>query len=88
MSEFSGMQRAAAAAEEEILGRTSNWRCVKCGHHEAEIGQSRQAGGLLSAAFDVETLRFTRVTCCRCGYTEFYRKPLSALAELLDLGIG
>jgi predicted nucleic-acid-binding Zn-ribbon protein len=87
MTEFSEQQRAAETAEEELLGHTSTWRCVKCAHHEAEIGQSRQTGGFFPAAFDVETLRFTRVTCCRCGYTEFYRKPMSLLAELFDLSI-
>lgn len=88
MSQFSEQQHAADAAEEQVVSHAAKWHCAKCGHHEAEIGQARQSGGMLSAVLDVETLRFTRVTCGRCGYTEFYRKPMSKLAELFDFGIG
>ncbi|HET8898764.1 MAG TPA: zinc ribbon domain-containing protein [Rhodanobacteraceae bacterium] len=89
MSTFSELQQAAAAAEAESAGPVrSKWRCVKCAHPEAEIGQSRQAGSALAAIFDIEGLKFTRVTCARCGFTEFYRKPASLLMELFDFSIG
>ena len=88
MSDFSEQQQLADTAEQPLLRERSHWRCVKCDHHEAEIGQARQSGSALASVFDVEGLKFTRVTCRRCGYTEFYRKPASVVAELLDLAIG
>ena len=38
--------------------------------------------------FDVEGLRFTTVSCTRCGYTEFYKGDSSVLGALFDIGIG
>ncbi len=87
MSDFSEQQKVADTAEQPILRRRSRWRCVKCDYHDAEIGQARQSGSVLASVFDVEGLKFTRVTCKRCGYTEFYRKRASVVAELPDLAI-
>ena len=88
MSHFSGQQKAAEPVGEPSPRERSAWRCAKCSHHEAEISQSRQSGSLLASVFDVEGLRFTTVSCRRCGYTEFYKADSSLLGKLFDFGVG
>lgn len=86
-SGFSEQQAAAESAEGEVRRREGTWRCCKCGHHEADVGEARQSGSLLGSVFDVEGLRFTTVSCRRCGYTEFYKGDAGMLGNLLDLGL-
>lgn len=52
------------------------------------MGESRQAGSGLAALFEVDGLRFTTLSCRRCGYTEFYKGDSSVLGALFDLGVG
>jgi predicted nucleic-acid-binding Zn-ribbon protein len=88
MSAFSDQQRAAESAALPVERGRSAWRCVKCDHHDAEMGESRQAGSGLAALFEVEGLRFTTLSCRRCGYTEFYKGDSSVLGALFDLAVG
>jgi len=88
VSTFSDQQRATDAAALPLDRERSPWRCVKCNHHEAEVGESRQSGSGLASMFDVEGLRFTTVSCTRCSYTEFYKGDSSVLGALFDLGVG
>lgn len=64
------------------------WVCPKCRSTGAELGQSRQSSGALASMFDIEGLRFTTLSCRRCGYTEFYRADKSMLESIFDFGIG
>ena len=58
--------------------------CPKCANKTYEIGQMRATGGILSKIFDVQTEKYTSVTCGRCKYTEFYKAPTRALSNLFD----
>ena len=58
--------------------------CPKCGHGDCETGQMRATGGLLSKIFDVQTRRFSTVTCSRCRYTEIYQADSSKLGHIFD----
>ncbi len=58
--------------------------CVKCGHNEYKTGEIRTTGGFWSKIFDVQTKRFTTITCKRCGYTELYARNSSTLGNIFD----
>ena len=61
-----------------------NYLCPKCSGSKYEIGQMRAAGGFLTKVFDVQSKRFTSVTCERCRYTEFYKADSSMLGNIFD----
>lgn len=61
-----------------------NWQCVKCGRREFEVDEFRATGGILSKIFDVQSKRFTTVSCENCSYTEIYRTRSSTLGSVLD----
>lgn len=58
--------------------------CVKCGNQDYEMGEFRAVGGFLSKIFDVQSKRFTTVTCTRCKYTEIFKGKSSALGNVFD----
>ncbi|WP_198659386.1 zinc ribbon domain-containing protein [Winogradskyella aurantiaca] len=62
-----------------------NYKCPKCGNRTYETGQMRAAGGTLSKIFDVQTEKYTSITCERCTYTEFFKAKTSALSNIFDL---
>ena len=45
----------------------------------------RATGGTLSKIFDVQTEKYTSVTCDNCTYTEFYKSKTSAISNVFDL---
>ncbi|MBO3276334.1 zinc ribbon domain-containing protein [Pseudomonas schmalbachii] len=61
------------------------YRCQKCNHDKYQVGETRNAGGLMSSVFEIETEKFSFIACARCGYTEFYRGEKSMLRNLFDL---
>ena len=61
-----------------------NYTCAKCGNTQYDVGEMRAAGGFLSKLFDVQSKRFTTVTCTRCQYTEIYRASSSMLGNIFD----
>jgi uncharacterized protein len=65
--------------------QTISYRCPKCSGSEYETGQIRAAGGFLSKIFDVQSRRFTTVTCAHCRYTEMYQAETSMLGNIFDL---
>ena len=44
--------------------------CVRCRNTAYETGELRATGGILSKIFDIQTRRFTTVTCTRCRHTD------------------
>ena len=62
-----------------------NYTCPKCRNTQYEVGEFRAAGGFWSKIFDVQSKRFTTVTCSRCQYTEIYRTSSSMLGNVFDL---
>ncbi len=65
-----------------------NYSCVKCGNTTYSVGKMRATGSFLSKLFNVQTQKFTYVTCKNCKYTELYKAPSSALGNIFDLFIG
>lgn len=62
----------------------AKFRCVKCGHDRYETAQMRATGGLLSKFFDVQSRKFTTVSCKQCHYTELYKADSSMLGNIFD----
>ena len=65
-----------------------NYTCPKCKNTSYTIGQMRATGGTLSKIFDVQTEKYSSVTCERCSYTEFYKAKTGALSNIFDLFTG
>jgi predicted nucleic-acid-binding Zn-ribbon protein len=61
------------------------YKCPKCNNGEYETGEFRATGGLLTKILDIQSKRFTTVTCTRCRYTEIYQADSSMLGNLFDL---
>ncbi len=58
------------------------FQCPKCDNTEYETGQFRAVGGTLSKIFDVQSQRFTTVTCTRCRY---FKADKNKLEDIFDL---
>ncbi len=65
-----------------------NYECPKCRNKTYVVGQMRATGGTLSKIFDVQTEKFSSVTCKKCSYTEFYKAKTGALSNIFDLFAG
>ncbi len=65
-----------------------NYTCPKCKNTGYEVAEFRATGGFVSKLFDVQSRRFTTVTCTRCQYTELYRAASSMLGDIFDLFTG
>jgi predicted nucleic-acid-binding Zn-ribbon protein len=63
----------------------SNYKCPKCNNNTYTSGQMRATGGTWSKIFDVQSQKYTSVTCTNCTYTEFYKAKTSALSNIFDL---
>ncbi len=63
----------------------NNYKCPKCDNNTYTVGQMRDTGGTLSKIFDVQTEKYTSVTCDKCTYTEFYKSKTSAISNVFDL---
>jgi predicted nucleic-acid-binding Zn-ribbon protein len=61
-----------------------NYTCPKCKNTQCDVDEFRAAGGFLSKVFDVQSKRFSTVTCTRCQYTEIYRTSSSTLGDVFD----
>ena len=61
-----------------------NYTCPKCSNIEYEIGEFRAAGGFWTKIFDVQSRRFTTVTCSRCKYKEIFKAKSSMLGNVFD----
>lgn len=61
-----------------------DYKCPKCGHGSYETGEIRATGGFLSKVFDVQSVKFTTVTCARCKYTEIFKADSSMLGNIFD----
>lgn len=65
--------------------RPPNFRCPKCDHRECDVSEFRSTGSFLAKIFDVQSAKFTTVTCRRCRYTELYKADTSMLGNIFDL---
>ena len=62
--------------------------CPKCGNRSCVTSEMRATGSFLSKVFDVQSRKYSTVTCERCRYTEFYAAPTSMLGNIFDLFTG
>lgn len=60
------------------------YRCPKCSNNTYETGELRAAGGFWTKIFDVQSARFTTVTCAQCRYTEIFKADSSMLGNIFD----
>ena len=60
------------------------YTCPKCGHGSHEASEFRATGGLLTKIFDIQSKRFTTVTCSRCRFTELYQADQATLGNIFD----
>jgi predicted nucleic-acid-binding Zn-ribbon protein len=65
-----------------------HYKCPKCGNGEYEVGEFRATGGFLTKLIDVQSKRFTTVSCTRCRYTEIYKADSSMLGNIFDFLAG
>jgi predicted nucleic-acid-binding Zn-ribbon protein len=62
--------------------------CQKCGHASASTDTISTTGGGLSKMFDVQTKKFTVVSCDNCGYSELYRDVRDRGSDVVDVFFG
>jgi predicted nucleic-acid-binding Zn-ribbon protein len=62
----------------------SRYRCPKCSSSRYDVGEFRATGGFWTKIFDIQSKRFTTVTCSRCKYTEIYAADSSMLGNIFD----
>ena len=60
------------------------YKCPKCSNTDYEVGEFRATGGFLTKIFDIQSKRFTTVSCTRCRYTEIYKADSSMLGNIFD----
>ena len=61
-----------------------NYTCPKCSNTQYEVGELRAAGGFFTKVFDIQSKRFSTVTCTRCKYTEIYKADSNMLGNIFD----
>lgn len=69
----------------EARPTSTGYQCPRCSNTGYETGQLRATGGFLSKVFDVQSQKFTTVTCKRCRYTELFKAESSMLGNIFDL---
>ena len=65
-----------------------NFSCAKCGSTSYETRELRGSGGFWSKIFDVQSSRFTTVTCAHCRHTDLFKADSSLLGNIFDLFTG
>jgi predicted nucleic-acid-binding Zn-ribbon protein len=61
-----------------------SYRCPKCSNNTYETSELRAASGFWTKIFDVQSARYTTVTCIRCRYTEIFKADSSKLGNIFD----
>ena len=63
---------------------SKQWTCLKCGNTSYEQDQFQATGGLFTKLCNVQSKKFTTLTCTSCKFTEIYKGDTSTLANVLD----
>jgi len=71
--------------QQQLILHNNPYSCKKCQHAKYHTGEIREVSGLISKIFNLQTRRFKTVSCDQCGYTEYYERAQSALANVTDL---
>ncbi len=61
-----------------------SYLCPKCANTAFENSEMRATGGFFTKVFNVQSKRFTTITCTRCRYTELYKADSSTLGNIFD----
>jgi predicted nucleic-acid-binding Zn-ribbon protein len=61
-----------------------NYNCPKCSNSQYELGEFRASGGFWTKIFDIQSRRYSTVTCTRCRYTEIFQADSSMLGNIFD----
>ena len=61
-----------------------NYKCPKCSCQACDVSEMRATGGFLTKVFDIQSKRFTTVTCSQCKYTELFKIDSSMLGNVFD----
>ncbi|WP_458185097.1 zinc ribbon domain-containing protein [Haladaptatus sp. NG-WS-4] len=62
--------------------------CPKCGHTSASTDSISMTGSGLSKMFDIQTKKFTVVSCDNCGYSELYKNVRNQGSDVVDIFFG
>lgn len=65
-----------------------NYTCPKCRNKQYDLSEFRATGGFWTKVFNVQSKKFTTVTCRKCTYTEIYRAESSKLGNVFDFFVG
>ncbi len=65
-----------------------NWTCPKCSNDRYEVDEFNATGGGLEKLFDIQSKKFTTITCTKCKFTELYKASADNLGNILDWFIG
>lgn len=58
--------------------------CCKCNNDTFDASEMRATGGFLTKVFNIQTKKFTTITCRRCRYVELYQADSSMLGNIFD----
>lgn len=61
-----------------------NWKCAKCSNRQFETDQFSATGGFFTKFFNIQSKKYTTLSCTQCGYTEMYKIDSSTLGNVLD----
>ncbi|GAB6098417.1 zinc ribbon domain-containing protein [Halanaerocella petrolearia] len=61
-----------------------DYTCPKCDNHSYETDEFSATGSGLSKFFDIQSKKFTTVSCAKCGYTELFKADSSTLSNIFD----
>jgi predicted nucleic-acid-binding Zn-ribbon protein len=62
----------------------TSYTCPKCNGRAFETSEFRATGGMLTKLFDIQTKRFTTVSCTNCKFTELYKGDQKTLGHIFD----
>lgn len=62
--------------------------CPKCNNKNFKQGQFQATGSNLSKIFDVQTEKYTTISCTQCGFTEIYKATTSKGSNVVDALFG
>ena len=73
---------------ERSMSNSNKWKCPKCNCEIYDTDMIRTTGGAFSKLFNVQNKRFDTISCRKCGYTEFYKRDINAVENIIDFLFG
>ncbi len=64
--------------------KSRNWQCPKCNHHACDVDKISTTGGMLTKWLNLQSKKFSTVTCKKCKYTELYKATTNQLENIFD----